>query len=79
MAEEKTKKFIMDEAARSIARSLLSSDLSVPDAACVLTTALAFVYKVAFEPNGASVYEVSEHVKFNFIETAQGMRKATIQ
>jgi hypothetical protein len=68
-----------EEAARNVANSLLASDLTAPEVALVLTTALAFVFKVAFEPNGASVYEMSEHLKFNFIETTNGMRKATIQ
>jgi len=67
-----------EEAARSIANSLLSSfDPAV--ASVILTTALAFVFKCTFEQKGASPYEFSEHIKYNFIETANGMRKATIQ
>lgn len=69
----------IEETARAVVSSLMNSDMPPADAALSLTTALAFLYKITFEPNGASVYEMSEQIKFNFIETSTGMRKATIQ
>lgn len=67
-----------EEVARSIANSLLQS-FEPAVASVILTTALAFIFKCTFEQNGASAYEMSEHLKYNFIETTKGMRKATIQ
>jgi len=70
---------VVEDCARDLTSQLLALGLDPAEAAVVLTTSLAFLYKVAFESNDTTAPLMAEHIRMNFIETTQQMQRMTVQ